>query len=754
MYPSDAQTRRSNSMVARLIAHRFRLRPALLVLLVVTLASGAGAWGASATIAHGPSEVSPPVATTHAAPPSAPAGAPLVRPSSATSYTPHATSRVYPSATAVDPFAYFSKEPAPMGIADFGVGANGVPYRYTTPEFEGTLDLVSDHAYTYYSSSGYTYQSNDVTFQLNVVLLLHDRTQSMQFWVQDVLFLNSTAHAALFGNNIWNFSTGSGGLVQSNSVVGNGSYYGGVYEDLAQNGYAGSNVTLRYPVNVTTRVIASTIAGVPHVGLAYDDGSGFVTYDNVTFPWASGWTVDGFVVDGTSYNPIGLYDDAEWDYDGPGNGLSSENIASNLTLGLDFWNGHNLQAVPNAYDFGSDTAETTSNVVPSLAGPSAGPTPFVHLGNGSGALGMLYNRSTVSVVNVSSPAANGTLLVDGSPVAFVGGHLNLTLAPGNHSLELRNDSGSFGSLAVALTPGEYLPVAFQPRPLPQLLTVRETGLPAGTMFDVVVDGGFNASATGSVQFALLNGSYAYSVAPIAGWELGAAYTGTVTVSGPTLLTFAWHLATFPVTSLAQNLPANVAWTITIGGIPHVGGAAPFPLPNGTYDYQVSVGILYLAQPDNGTFTIQGAGTVVAVQFGLDPGTLVGSVDPSNATVTVGGTAVAVSGGLFSVTVVPGVYPVVVAAPGWNTTFRNVTITAGNTTLESFALGPAAPTGSHHSGGSGSPGSGGASAGLTGIELAALVVVAALAVAGVVAGAAWRARVHRAPRRRTERPARR
>lgn len=640
--------------------------------------------------------------------------------------SPHPAFASYPGATGVDPYLAYTQEPAPMGVADFGIGPGGTPYRYTTPEFEGTLEITTDHAYTHESSGGYTYTGNDVTFQLNVVLLLQHGASQAQYWVQDALFLNSTARHFIFGNNVWNFSSGSGGADQSNSVVGNGSVYYGVYQDQAANGLPGNNVTLGYPVNVTTRVVASSINGVPHVGLAYDDGHGFVTYDNVSFPWTRGWTVDGFVVDGTGYNPINLFDDAEWDYDGPAGGLHALNIASNLTMGLQYWNGHNLQSVTNAYNFGSDTAEATYNVTDALAPASAGPTPQARLVNASGSLGVLYDRSRIAVVNVTSPTPAGTLWVDGSAVPFVGGGANLTLGTGNHTIQLTNATGPVGTKTVVLTPGEYLRLAFAPRPLPQLLTVTEVGLPAGTPFGVTVNGTFNQSTAGALTFELLNGSYPYAVSPVAGWELESPYRGTLIVNGSTPLAFTWRVATFPVSTLAENLPAGVPWTIAIGGTTYAGGAGGgiAALPNGTYRYLVAVGITYLAEPDNGSFLVAGAATVVTVQFGLDPGTLNGVVEPQNATVTVDGSAVAVADGVFTVTEPPGEYVVEATAPGFNATFQNVTVTAGNTSVVTLQLTPT-PSGKIPPGNpSPSP------AGSTGLSAESLLILAVVAIVGV------------------------
>ena len=40
---------------------------------------------------------------------------------------------------AVNPNQYYTHEPAPMGIADFGIGPGGLPYYYNTTSFLGTV---------------------------------------------------------------------------------------------------------------------------------------------------------------------------------------------------------------------------------------------------------------------------------------------------------------------------------------------------------------------------------------------------------------------------------------------------------------------------------------------------------------------------------------------------------------------------------------------------------------------------------------
>src|SRR5262249_50907324 len=72
-------------------------------------------------------------------------------------------------AAVINPLAGYSSEPAPMGIADFGVtgkgsGAHG--YWYNTPVFQGTADVRSINLAISGSSS------KVAAFELNAMLLL------------------------------------------------------------------------------------------------------------------------------------------------------------------------------------------------------------------------------------------------------------------------------------------------------------------------------------------------------------------------------------------------------------------------------------------------------------------------------------------------------------------------------------------------------------------------------------------------------
>src|SRR5579871_2938103 len=250
---------------------------------------------------------------------------------------PPTAPRLTPRAT-VNPNMLYTGEPAPMGITDFGIDNHGNGYTYSTSAIEGVT----------YLRNFSVYNANDglptvVSIQLNVVLQFSQGGSLYQFWIQDVAFLDTNGNSPTFLNNIWNFSNANQSLyMDSNSVSGNGSVYGNeFYYDGA--GGQGNGIVLPKTSEIDLQVVATTVNNQPSVIFEYQDGYGWETYDNVVFPFATGATGTEFIVDGTQYNPYGLFDDAELILGGPGGGTDTNATYANLSLAILTWNGHNFQ---------------------------------------------------------------------------------------------------------------------------------------------------------------------------------------------------------------------------------------------------------------------------------------------------------------------------------------------------------------------------------------------------------------------------
>src|SRR5271157_1185258 len=333
---------------------------------------------------------------------------------------------------AVNPTAIYRSEPAPMGIGDFGIGTGGNPYSYNTTEFLGNFSWQT----LQFQNGGDT----SFSVQLNVVLQFVQSGVTYAYWIQDVAFMDSANNALSFEDNIWNFTST---CLDRSAVVGNGTVYpySGCegYYAVSATVQPGANVLMPNPgdFGLLVRSYWNSIRGVPEVAFEYWDGvtSYYVTYDSVVWPWARAVSADhDFLVDGFGYVPVGIFYDAELTIGGPGGGSGtisggSTNIASRLL----YWNGHNFEAPPAVWNFGSDTAEAVSNLQSIFSHDRAGLPLTVQLnGTAQNATPALaYGQDRVGRLAISAPGiSQGTVAIPGDNWAFVGDSANLTLTPG------------------------------------------------------------------------------------------------------------------------------------------------------------------------------------------------------------------------------------------------------------------------------------------------------------------------------------
>ena len=353
---------------------------------------------------------------------------------------------------------FSNSEPAPIGITDYGLGSSGA-YTYNTSAFLGIAQISSLITSAPTSSGG-----PNMTFQLNVVLPFTSQDgRQLVYWLQNVIVYDTSNHEAYFENNVWNMSSPSAQMASA-GISGSGKVYnfgnGGSYYAASTASYA----SISLPATVQF-LINSTIdsQNEPKVYFQYNYGTGWQTYDVVTFPVLTSQSLDsGLVVDGTKYNPYGTYYDAELILGGAGNGWNTTLVNSNIQLQLQFWNGHNYQEVTNAYSFGSNTLEGISNAQSSSQHYSENGTLYVQVSPGSGTLGTLYTQSQMGIVTVQSSINSGVLYVksssgsiSGSGNSFTGQSATLTIFPGTYTFYVYSLGGTpFGRLTVPIVAGE------------------------------------------------------------------------------------------------------------------------------------------------------------------------------------------------------------------------------------------------------------------------------------------------------------
>jgi hypothetical protein len=590
MVVSAGRTRRSGRPGARLAL--------LLALLTAVPAFALALPAAGASTPHGTSGP----AWAHGVP--RPIGDPVARPPARA---------LAPAALAVDPYLYEgSSQPAPMGIADFGVDNNGNVYSYGTDAFLGTVNMSSlGWSNPSLSGAGWQYVG---TLQLNVVLHFNAGGSQYVYWVQNVLSYETDNRYATFENNIWNFTSGATSGMLSSSVTGNGSVYnfnGVGYYATSAGSQAGNGATLSYPATVQLRVASSVVSGVPRVYFEFDDGQGWQTYDTVAFSFTSGVSSALFQVDGANYAPNNLYSDAELVFGGPGSGYAQILTGGGVGLSLQFDNGHNYQEVPNAFNFGSDTAEAVSNAVMTRATVSDLPTSHLAYGSSS-SLANVYDRRYSAIFNGTSNYAAGSYAINGTVMGPFRGHeVNLTLAPGSYRMSLVVNGSTVASGDVTLADGEYLAFNFTPAATYNA-TFSSSGLPAGTLWGVRVDSQQVTTTSTSLIVSLPNGTFAYQLLPVPGY-VPSAWTGLVTVQGGPLVGPAtpWTVYRDPFTFTETGLPSGSVWFFELNGTNYTAGTTPFTVhvPNGTYSYSipgipgyrptVAGGNIVVAGPDQG-----------------------------------------------------------------------------------------------------------------------------------------------------------
>ena len=127
--------------------------------------------------------------------------------------------------------------------------------------------------------------------------------------------------------------------------------------------------------------------------------------------------------------------------------------------------------MPNAYNFGSNTAETIDNVLSGFSHNPENGEIFAEILPGAGQLGELYNQSQTGVIEISPWLASGTLCVTDAfdsnatawQIPFVGGEVTVALYPGCYDLQLYNQDGMLfdqGNFAVSAGQTLYLQAPF------------------------------------------------------------------------------------------------------------------------------------------------------------------------------------------------------------------------------------------------------------------------------------------------------
>ncbi len=199
----------------------------------------------------------------------------------------------------------------------------------------------------------------------------------------------------------------------------------------------------------------------------------------------------------------------------------------------------------------------------------------------------------------------------------------------------------------------------------------ESGLPSGTPWYVNITGFPSGPIThDSYNFSLQNGSYTYSISTSDKDYAPNAYTGSLTVNGPTSpVAITFLPVTYTVTFTESGLPSGTPWYVNITGLPTSGPITQtsysVSLSNGTYMYSISTSDKdYAPNAYTGSVQVTGASTsapstsftlqtfsVTFTESGLASGTWYVNISGSSKSAAAGSAIIyTLSNGTYSYTV--------------------------------------------------------------------------------------------------------
>lgn len=535
------------------------------------------------------------------------------------------------SSNQVNVYGLYSSEPAPMGITDYGIGSSGA-YQYSTSSFIGSASFSS---LAVQNATGYPWMG----FQLNVNLQFASISGAQYtYWVQNVAQIDTSQDSIFILDNVWNSSANSATMtssgIQGRGVVANCNCSNNVsfYYAYASGSLLGNGIYFKLPMDLLLQATSTLSSqGYPQVSFSYNDGYGWQTYDTVTFPVKSSTALDSnFLVNGFSYKPDGTYYDAEMILAGPGNGATTGDVQSTLRMGLQFYNGHNYQDVYNAYNFGSDTAETISNVVSSGTYLYANGSLRANLAAASGSLGVLYTQSQVSLVTIRTAISSGILYVEnttftsskGAGYPFSGGEATITLNPGTYTFYVYSSSGvAFGTQSQNVLAGQSITLNIGTIPLtfgysasggngyqPPTLTYFSNGVQETVSLSTAPQTFYADQGTTWSVTTILTGSSSTER-----WITNQTTSGTASTQTSTVFNYSHqYYVTFSASPQAEGsvTPTGSAW-YNAGQIFSISASAVAPYFLEVWNASTtSINFTNSTSPST-TVTINGAGNVVA-----------------------------------------------------------------------------------------------------------------------------------------------
>lgn len=147
------------------------------------------------------------------------------------------------------------------------------------------------------------------------------------------------------------------------------------------------------------------------------------------------------------------------------------------------------------------------------------------------------------------------------------------------------------------------------------VTFTETGLKSGKSWSVTFNGSSQSSSSTSILFQAANGTYSYTIGPVAGYI--TTYSGSVTVSGADApVSVIFSAFTYSVTFAENGLKSGTSWSVTLNGDTKsaVSGPISYQMPNGTYDFTISPVAGYSASTYGSSLNVSGSPADITITW--------------------------------------------------------------------------------------------------------------------------------------------
>jgi hypothetical protein len=151
------------------------------------------------------------------------------------------------------------------------------------------------------------------------------------------------------------------------------------------------------------------------------------------------------MVNGYEPTPSGLLYDAALVVVGAGSGTMDVLNSASVYLQLYYFNGHNLQEITNAYNFGINTGESLYNAsdIPSISLSNGSMSS--HITGGNASLGILWTQNQIGIIKIITNANSGQVIIYNGKypqvINFINKSAIISIYPGTYKIAVLTSLG-------------------------------------------------------------------------------------------------------------------------------------------------------------------------------------------------------------------------------------------------------------------------------------------------------------------------